>query len=62
MPNSVPDDLDNVKNLDNFLRDILKDKRKANEQNIENVLEKILRKTVDVMSSPSKLSNSRGIF
>ena len=41
--------LDNVKKLDNFLRDILKEERKTNEQNIENVLEKLQRKTVDVM-------------
>ena len=35
--NPVPDNLDNVKKLDNFLRDILKEKGKTNEQNIENV-------------------------
>ena len=28
--NPVPDNLDNVKKLDDFLRDILKEKRKAN--------------------------------
>ena len=46
--NPVPDNLDNVKKLDDFLGDILKEKRKTNEQNIENVLEKLQRKTVDV--------------
>ena len=35
--NPVPDNLDNVKKLDDFLRDILKEKRKTNKQNIENV-------------------------
>ena len=35
--NPVLDNLDNVKKLDDFLRDILKEKRKTNEQNIENV-------------------------
>ena len=55
--NPVPDNLDNVKKLDNFLRDILKEKRKINEQNIENVLEMLQRKTVDVMGPLSKLWN-----
>ena len=32
--NPVPDNLDNVKKLDHFLRNILKEKRKTNEQNI----------------------------
>ena len=32
--NPVPDNLDNVKKLDDFLKDILKEKRKTNEQNI----------------------------
>ena len=39
--NPVPDNLDNVMKLDNFLRSILKEKHKTNEQNIENVLEKL---------------------
>ena len=51
------DNLDNVKKLDDFLREILKEKRKTNEQNIENVLEKLQRKTVDVMGPLSKLWN-----
>ena len=55
--NPVPDNLDNDKKLDDFLRDILKEKRKTNEQNIENVLEKPQRKTVDVMGPLSKLWN-----
>ena len=54
--NPVPDNLDNVK-LDDFFRDILKEKRKTNEQNIENILEKFHRKTVDVMGPLSKLQN-----
>ena len=55
--NPVPDNLDNVKKLDNFLRGIFKEKRKTNEQNIENVLEKLQRKTVDVMGPLSELWN-----
>ena len=55
--NSVPDNLDNVRKLDNFLRDILKEKRKTNEQNFKNVLEKLQRKTVDVTGPLSKLWN-----
>ena len=35
----------------------MKEKRKANKQNIENVLEKLQRKTVDVMGPLSKLWN-----
>ena len=35
----------------------MKEKRKTNEQNIENVLEKLQRKTVDVMVPLSKLWN-----
>ena len=35
----------------------MKEKRKTNEQNIENVLEKLQRKTVDVMGPLSKLWN-----
>ena len=38
LQNPVPDNLDNVNVLDNCLRDILKEKRKTNEQNIENIL------------------------
>ena len=44
--NPVPDNLDHVKKLDDFFRDILKEKRKTKEQNIENVLEKLQRKTI----------------
>ena len=55
--NLVPNNLDNVKKLDDFLRDILKEKRKTNKQNIENVLEKLQRKTVDLMGPLLKLWN-----
>ena len=40
-----------------FFRGILKEKRKTNKQNTENVLEKLQRKTVDVMGPLSKLWN-----
>ena len=53
--NPVAGNLDNVKKLDDFLTDILKEKRKLNEQNIENVLEKLQRKPVYVMCPLSKL-------
>ena len=55
--NPVPDNHDPVKQSDNFLRDILKEKCKANKHNIENVLEKLQRKTVDLMGLLSKLQN-----
>ena len=53
--NHVPDNLDDVKMLDDFLWGILKEKRKTNKQNIENVLEKLHRKTVDETGHLSKL-------
>ena len=46
-----------MKKLEDFLRDILKEKRKTNKQNIENVLEKLQRKTVNVVGPLSKLWN-----
>ena len=55
--NPVPDNLDNVKKLDNVLRGISKEKRKTSEQSVRNVLEKLQRKTVDVMGPLSKLWN-----
>ena len=57
LQNPVLDNLDNVNALDNCLRDILKEKHKTNEQNIENFLEKLQQKTVDVMGLLSKLWN-----
>ena len=53
--NPVPDNLDNVKKFDDFLRDISKEKRKTNEKNIENVLEKLQRKNFDAMGPLPKL-------
>ena len=47
--NPVSNNLDNVKKLDEFLRDTLKEKRKTNEQNIKNVLEKLVEAYVEVM-------------
>ena len=46
--------LNNIKKLDDFLRDILKEKHKTNE---ENILEKFQRKTFDVIGPLSKLWN-----
>ena len=53
--NPVPDNLDNAWKLDDFLRDILNEKRKAYKKNIENVLEKLYQKTIDVMGPLSKI-------
>ena len=55
--NPVLYNLDNVKKIGDFLRDILKVKHKTNEQNIGNVFEKLQRKTVDVKGPLSKLWN-----
>ena len=49
--NLVPD----VKKFDDFSTNILKEKRETNRQNIENVLEKLQQKPVDVMGRLSKL-------
>ena len=58
--NPVPDNIDNVKKLDDFLRDILKERVK-HAQNIETILEKLQRKTVDVNgSSVEVMQYSRG--
>ena len=54
--NPIPDNIDSVKKLDDFLRDILKESVK-HAQNIETILEKLQRKTVDVMGPLSKLWN-----
>ena len=53
----VLDNLDNVKKLGDFLKDILKENRETNKHNIEIVLEKLQCKTVDVMGPLSKLWN-----
>ena len=55
--NPVPDNSDNVKKFDDCLREILKEKRKVNEQNIENFLEKLQRKTANVKGPLSELWN-----
>ena len=39
----VPENMDTVKKLDDFLKDLLKEKRKINEQNLENIFEKLQR-------------------
>ena len=48
----VPENMDTVKELDNFL---LKEKKKTNEQNLENIFEKLQNKTRDHMSPLAKL-------
>ena len=44
-----------LKKLDDFLKDLLKEKKKTNEQNIENIFEKLQNKTRDVMGLLAKL-------
>ena len=36
----VPENMDTVKKLDDFLKDLLKEKKKTNEQNLEKIFEK----------------------
>ena len=44
-----------VKKLDDFLKDLLKEKKNINEQNLENVFEKLQNKTRDAMDQPVKI-------
>ena len=36
----LPENIDTVKELDDFFKDLLKEKRKTNEQNLENIFER----------------------
>ena len=51
----VPENIDTVKKLDDFLKDLLKEKKKTNEQNLENIFEKLQNKTRDVTGPLAKL-------
>ena len=47
--------MDSVKKLDGFLKDLLKEKKKTNEQNLENIFEKLQNKTRYFMGPLAKL-------
>ena len=51
----MPENVDTVKKLDDFLKDLLKEKKKTNKQNLKNIFEKLQNKTRDVMSPLAKL-------
>ena len=55
MENPVPDNLDPVKKLDDFVRDILKDKRKQKDLDMDVTFEKIQSKNACVVGPLSKL-------
>ena len=55
MENPVPDNLDQVKKLDDFVRDILKDQRKQKDLDMDVTFGKIQSKNTSVMSPLSKL-------
>ena len=55
--NPVPNNLDSVKKLDDFVHDILKEKHKQSDIDWNNALEKIQEKTRNVMGSLSRLWN-----
>ena len=55
MENPVPDNLDQVKKLENFVRDILKNKRKQKDLDMYVTSEKTQSKNVCVMGPLSKL-------
>ena len=51
----VAENMNTVKKLDDFLKDLLKENKKTNEQNLENIFEKLQNKTRDVMGPQAKL-------
>ena len=52
----MPENMDTVKQLDNFLKDLLKEKKKkTKEQNLKNIFERLQNKTRDVMDPLAKL-------
>ena len=51
----VPENIETVKKLDDFLQGLLKEKKKTNEKNLENIFEKLQNKTRDVMGPLAKL-------
>ena len=55
MQSAVPENMDTVKKLDDFFKDLLKEKKKTNEQNIKNVYDELQNKTRDVMGPLAKL-------
>lgn len=55
MENSMPDNLDQVKELDDFVRDILKDKHRQKDLDMDVTLEKIQSKNACMMGPLSEL-------
>ena len=55
MENPIPDNLDQIKKLNDFVRDILKDKHRQEDLDVEVTCEKIQSKTACVMDPLSKL-------
>ena len=55
----VPEKMDTVKKLDDFLKDLLKEKKKINKQNLENIFEKLQNKTRDVTGPLARRKTSR---
>ena len=55
----VPENMDTLKKLDDFLKDLLKEKKKINEQNLENIFGKLQNKTRDIMGPLANAENSR---
>ena len=53
--NPVPENSNPVKTLDDFVKDILKDKKKQKDLDFDNVLEKIQDRNLSVMSPLSKI-------
>ena len=51
----LPENMDTFKKLDDFLKDLLKEKKKTNERNLENIFEKLQNKTRDVTGPLEKL-------
>ena len=51
----VPENMDTVKKFINFIKDLLKEKKKTNERNLENIFENLQNKATHVMGPLAKL-------
>ena len=50
----MPENMDTVKKIDDFFKDLSKEKKNANEKNLENIFEKLQNKMRDVMGPLAK--------
>ena len=51
----MPENIDTVKKFINFIKDLLKEKKKTNKRNLENIFENLQNKATHVMGPLAKL-------